>query len=284
MPYFRMVKEAHGGAVEIRDDFIPLIGTYRCTTCVALCFKLDDLRCFFGHLCALSALTWRTNNAVTAAAGEKIRAQVFRRLCDFSDWENWDVKNDNFGTHVSLLCPRLRDPSGQYTFAGTYVVQAIRDFFEHCARVVEDELRRRGEAAAQNTPVPGGPHLAETVRLTEKAIFLRHQATYVQVKGLHHGIIIDPVTNRCWYIGEMWEGVKARKEDLGAWRPGKNPLPRDNCLFGVEKDDVNAFPREWHSSDEERQEAVSLLRRARAEYASDLGRSRSPSLREPDDD
>jgi hypothetical protein len=257
----------------MRDDFIPFIGTYRCTTCVALYFKLDNSRCFFGHMCALSAITGRKNNAVTPAAGEQIRGQVFRRLCDLAEWEEWDIKHNNFGTYPYLLCPRLGDRSGQYIFAGAYVVQAIRDFFEHCARVIEDELRQRGEAAARHTPTPGGPHLQETVRLTEKAIFLRNRATDAQVDQLHHGVIIDPIYDYCWFIGEMWDGDEAKRRDLCAWRPGRNPLPRDNCLFGVQDDDVNAFPSDWLTSDWRRQWIVDALRRARAEFATDLGSS-----------
>jgi hypothetical protein len=228
MPDFRYVSESHGGTLPIHDKTTPLIGTYGCVTCVGVYFKIDESRCFFAHINASSCETITNFNAVTEIGGKDVITKVSRRLYGFLLKDKWDIRNEEFGKHLTILCPTTK-PSlwegKKFGSPGRFVVQAIRDFFYACGRIVDHEVNEgakihdlKGPTGSKGKTVANID--AETTRLAQKATFLRQQsATKVDME--HHAFIVDPLSGEVSRRGKVYEGSKVKEEDLGEFKASR---------------------------------------------------------------
>lgn len=117
-------------------DTLPAIGTYGCSSCVGVYFKLTPTTCFVAHINAahlpmdytkvLREETLYDFRVVTYVEGGQIRDEVIRRLTIASRCMNWPSVDQI--QNVVLVCPVLEHPISGETLSGTYVVQGIREF------------------------------------------------------------------------------------------------------------------------------------------------------------
>ena len=273
MPDFRYVEEGYGETLPIYDKTTPLIGTYGCITCAGVYFRVDESRCFFAHINASSCETIPDCNAVTEIGGKDIIAQVSRRLYGFVLKDKWDIRNEEFGKHLAILCPTMNSSlwEGQkFASPGKFVVRAIQDFFHTCGRIVDHEVNERTNFHDPKEPTGSKgktvAHIdAETMRLGQKAKFL-HQQSATPVNTEHHAMLVNPLTGEVSTRGKVHGGSVVREEDLGEFKASRVRLSLPIWIFVVEEADRSAIPSSFLSDPTRRQALVSAVKSGREKY------------------
>lgn len=270
MPVFRYVPENSGGTFPIADEDVPAIGTWGCATCVGIYFRVDETRCFVAHILGMSGLTAKRHN-VTVSAGKNVGQQTLNRLFDMSKWDQWDPKNEFFGSDMYVVCPYIVGKAGDQPQIGQFVIEAISSLFNHWAKQLENDVSARKQHQHAKK-MKENNFTRETERLTEKAAFLRGR-TKTPIKRNHHGFIFDPSTGKFLFVGDMSKWKSIRAIDLGEYEPWtewNDAPPSGICTVGVENDAFNDFPIDWIGTNFMRELVVDHLRRARSEFATNL--------------
>lgn len=244
MPNFRNIAENTGGTLPRKDSKTPLVGTWGCITCVGVYFNVDEERCFVAHMNGSSAVTY-PSNFVTERGGQEIQEQVARRLCGFLQRDSWDIRDPAFGSGLFTICPESKNKRHKGSnilcqHAGKFVLQAIEQFFDACARTIEIELKRRQDQSD-----------SASKKLQQRVAFLRNQAFKV-VPGVHtrrHAFVIDPSSGTVKTFGDTKDRKKPTDKDLKAYKPISVDTKRDVCLFILADDDASAIPAVFHASE-----------------------------------
>lgn len=155
--HYRYIETDYGGTYTHRPqqpsdtildaETFPAIGTYGCSSCVAVYMKLSPSSCFFAHINASKRLPGSGQipsddglyslHIVTDAESAYVRDEVFRLLRGESVFMSWPPLEQI--SQVVIACPHLKHPVSGETLSGTYVVQAIRDFLGRQAIPVNTE-------------------------------------------------------------------------------------------------------------------------------------------------
>ncbi|KAK5173315.1 uncharacterized protein LTR77_001996 [Saxophila tyrrhenica] len=251
-----------------------VLGTLWCNSCVGVYFPLDDKRCFLAHINALSA-SRQPRNTVDEAEGKEIQDLVFQQLVREMKSMQWDTRDKYYASIVVVCAPNLERKWGEMrkTMVGTYVVEAIREFFlwnSDClledaenafdkakkAAVVDaddsemllgeiraalestdDEERREELAAAQELA-------HECTELEDQSSYLLEKAHFAVRTGGPHGFLVHR-NLREGAIAIHWIGAGARESD---WTPKQLPARLVEEGWGACEVPYEDWTREWYFS------------------------------------
>ena len=240
---FRCVEEGRGGTLPLStpNGEAQHIGTYFLNTCVGVYFQVAQNRCFCAHMDARTPELWPWM-VLSDEGGKDIAHQVKRRLQDFAKEHKWDLEDADFGRHLHLQSPMFTKEMIEGTYSPSpawWMVQAISDFFESCAGIVDQKIENR------RAHRPEGNHTSKTVRqydrdtsiLEQRSKNIRAICKNGEVFTTHHAFIVSPLTGKVEMFGEMVNDRQLLKSDLGENEPVNLGLKPYIYHFGVLKDD-----------------------------------------------
>ena len=270
MQRFRNIPEGHGETFDRNPKLGALsIGTWKCTTCVGIHFRVDEGRCFVAHINVVSNASHGTN-IVTENGVEEVEDQVMRRLCGFMRKDRWPIHDRHFGRDLVVICPAFQFDFGYYNglriiTVGRCIIGAIKKLFGYCAQELD---YKRSKSKAKGT----------STNLTTRANFLRDQSRNLRVDVNYHGFVINPRTNSIERLGAK-DIFMPSQEDMVDYDPydiedSVEASEEGNCTFIATTDRPEAFQPshrgDLYRSDSRAKEEARRLKRKHADVDAKL--------------
>lgn len=139
---FRCPPLGTGGTFYYCNDVKPL-GVIGHDDSLGIMFRIDSLRVF----CASMQFNC-SRDALPEEEGKKLRVQIFEKLKELSEAENWVINNGKFGRNVLVACQKYTEKTTKgedAKYAAWYMLKGVHDFFTSCAMQVKGDITKLSE-------------------------------------------------------------------------------------------------------------------------------------------
>jgi hypothetical protein len=242
---FRLVAEGTGGTIDFHEDIsdsdeeqptskrvdsmnpagsiLDHVGVKGCWDSVGVYFVIDEHRCFCAQIKVKSPVS-DMGIDFSASEGEKLREQVLKKLQIVVQHDRWNRSHRKFGTNCVIVCPNKdlnnADEDGDPPLCW-YIIQALRDFFENMADLLDDEAawlsdhlnddhtfkkdRIRPEEWTSEKLLDNTEHIIahHELELAWKSERLRETAEGLEVDTRYDGFVVDHHSGAVYMFGEQ---------------------------------------------------------------------------------
>lgn len=245
---FRLVAEGSGGTIDFHggnsesdeeqpttkradsmnpeDATLEHVGVKGCGDSVGVYFVIDDNRCFCAQIKAKNPTSDKVVDT-SAIEDEKVREQVLKKLQSIARHDRWNQRHRKFGTNCIVVCSNRDLNSADEDDdrpINWYIIQALRDFFESMADLLNDEAawlrdhqnddhtlekdRRRPQEWSSEELLDNTEHRIShhELELAWKSERLGEIAEELEVDTRYDGFIVDHHLGTVYRLGEQISG------------------------------------------------------------------------------